>query len=194
MSRNIGSDLESDPDTDGAFQAAWSGFITKAGASLLSGMCAGGIAQRFPETREADIGAFRLMDARLPIRNQAGDGKRHRHAMVTVGIYVRASQALASWNPHTVRFLFDFSPHGPQIGSQNRNPVALFDTQFTGIRDFQAACDLRTKDCQHGNLIDEGRNQASLYRLHPAAQKVHPIPDPQVSSGFAQLFRLVFDG
>src|SRR2546427_6143063 len=87
------------------------------------------------ELRIGDGDTVGFVDPGRAGRGQAGNGQRHRDAMVTVGVDSRAAQRAGTVHADSIRALIDRCAHPAESLGHARNPGALLDSQLSRAGD-----------------------------------------------------------
>src|SRR6516162_7769572 len=66
-----------------------------------------------------------------------------------------------AFDPQTVGAFFDVGAHAPKIFSESGDAVALLHTELRGIANLDSLLGIWAESGEHGQLVDEKRNQVA---------------------------------
>ena len=92
-----------------------------------------------------------------------GNAGRHRqaHGHPVIGLTVDhgAVQRRPTRDRHAVLEFLEAGAHGPELAGHDREPIGFLDPQLGGITDAAGALGTASGHSQHGDLIDQARDQ-----------------------------------
>ena len=87
------------------------------------------------ELRKRGRHARRVLDDRLAVGDQPGDGQRHRDAMIAAARHGAPRKPLGPFDRHAVGPLPDDDAHLAELTRERRDPVGLLDPELGGVAD-----------------------------------------------------------
>src|SRR5262245_5762676 len=115
----------------------------------------GSPAEHGPELGEGDGRALRVLDLGLALRGKAGDGHRHRDAVVAEGANGSAPERRAALDHEAVRKLLDAAAERAQVQREGGDAVAFLDPQLARPGDRGRSLGAGGGDGEGGDLVDE---------------------------------------